>query len=58
MVLDILVRCRKGTAEILVDFDNISVDKKETESIFGVGEPRHYDICGKGVPRGYWVGFV
>ncbi|XP_042031397.1 sulfhydryl oxidase 2-like [Salvia splendens] len=48
-------RCRKGTAEILVDFDNISVDKKETESGFGAGEPRHYDICGKGVPRGYWM---
>ncbi|XP_042036751.1 sulfhydryl oxidase 2-like [Salvia splendens] len=48
-------RCRKGTAEILVDFDNISVDKKETESGIGAGEPRHYDICGKGVPRGYWM---
>ena len=58
MVLDILVRCRKGTAEILVDFDNIYVNKKETESGVEKGEPKHYDICGKDVPRGYWVGFV
>ncbi|XP_047943593.1 sulfhydryl oxidase 2-like [Salvia hispanica] len=48
-------RCRKGTAEILVDFDNIYVNKKETESGVEKGEPKHYDICGKDVPRGYWM---
>ncbi|KAH6827781.1 quiescin-sulfhydryl oxidase 1 [Perilla frutescens var. hirtella] len=50
-------RCRKGTAEILVDFDDISVNKKEIESGGGKGEVelRHFDICGKDVPRGYWI---
>lgn len=58
LFLYILVRCRKGAAEILVDFGDISVDKKESESGGAKGEVRHYDICGKDVPRGYWVGFV
>lgn len=58
MIFNILVRCRKGTAEILVDFDKISVNKKETENGVEKGEPVHYDICGKDVPRGYWVGFI
>lgn len=57
LFLCILVRCRKGAAEILVDFSDIS-GNKESESAGGNGEVRHYDICGKDVPRGYWVGFV
>lgn len=52
-----MFRCRKGTAEILVDFDNISMDNKETGSGGGKAELKHFDICGKDVPRGYWVCF-
>ncbi|EPS65282.1 protein disulfide family, partial [Genlisea aurea] len=39
--------CRKGTAEVLIDFDDRPFHEKETiES---------YEICGKDVPRGSWV---
>ncbi|KAL3654461.1 Sulfhydryl oxidase 1 [Castilleja foliolosa] len=50
-------RCRKGTAEILVDFDDVYADK----AIASGGEKgtlSNYQICGKGVPRGYWLCFV
>ncbi|KAK4400012.1 Sulfhydryl oxidase 2 [Sesamum angolense] len=46
-------RCRKGTAKILVDFDDVSANKESPI----VGEKvalRNYKICGKDVPRGYW----
>ncbi|KAK6134162.1 hypothetical protein DH2020_032112 [Rehmannia glutinosa] len=48
-------RCRKGTSEILVDFDDFSSNKKETDSAGEKGELRNYQICGKDVPRGYWM---
>ncbi|KAL0326928.1 UNVERIFIED_CONTAM: Sulfhydryl oxidase 2 [Sesamum angustifolium] len=47
-------RCRKGTAKILVDFDDVSANKESPI----VGEKvalRNYQICGKDVPRGYWM---
>ncbi|KAK4487420.1 hypothetical protein RD792_005945 [Penstemon davidsonii] len=49
------VRCRKGTAEILVDFDDISENKKETGIVGEKGTFKNYHICGKDVPRGYWM---
>ncbi|KAL8463546.1 hypothetical protein ACS0TY_034270 [Phlomoides rotata] len=49
-------RCRKGTAEILVDFDNLSASEKEIAGGGGKkGEHGHFQICGKDVPRGYWM---
>uniref|UniRef100_A0A2P2JPU4 Sulfhydryl oxidase n=1 Tax=Rhizophora mucronata TaxID=61149 RepID=A0A2P2JPU4_RHIMU len=48
-------RCREGSAEVLVNFDDLwSDDKKEVvsdvKSILG-----NFQICGKEVPRGYWM---
>ncbi|KAI3453095.1 hypothetical protein Pfo_009758 [Paulownia fortunei] len=48
-------RCRKGTAEILVDFDDFSANKKETAIVGEKGALGNYQICGKDVPRGYWM---
>ncbi|KAL3825411.1 hypothetical protein ACJIZ3_021440 [Penstemon smallii] len=48
-------RCRKGTAEILVDFDDISENKKEAGIVGEKGTFKNYHICGKDVPRGYWM---
>ncbi|KAI3467012.1 hypothetical protein Pfo_023675 [Paulownia fortunei] len=48
-------RCRKGTSEILVDFDDFLANKKETASGGEKGALRNYQICGKDVPRGYWM---
>ncbi|XP_051144700.1 sulfhydryl oxidase 2-like isoform X2 [Andrographis paniculata] len=48
-------RCRKGTAEILVDFDDFSADNKKSPNV-GERQPlRNYKICGNDVPRGYWM---
>ncbi|XP_057478576.1 sulfhydryl oxidase 2-like isoform X1 [Actinidia eriantha] len=54
-------RCRKGSAEFLVDFDevypsDIWLDKNQ-ESIIGKGKGAlgNFQICGKEVPRGYWM---
>ncbi|XP_012848340.1 PREDICTED: sulfhydryl oxidase 2-like isoform X1 [Erythranthe guttata] len=46
-------RCRKGTAELLVDFDNLLANKEIDSG--ERGEIRNYQICGKDVPRGYWM---
>lgn len=56
------VRCRKGSAEILVNLDDlyppvIGTNNKES----GITENAtttlgSFQICGKDVPRGYWVG--
>ncbi|KAK4430282.1 Sulfhydryl oxidase 1 [Sesamum alatum] len=48
-------RCRKGTAEILVDFDHFSVNKKATASGGEKGALRNYQICGDNVPHGHWM---
>ncbi|RDX85127.1 Sulfhydryl oxidase 2, partial [Mucuna pruriens] len=50
-------RCRKGTAEFLVSFDDLyptdfwSTNKQEVDKI----SVRNLKICGKDVPRGYWM---
>ncbi|KAL2938381.1 Sulfhydryl oxidase 2 [Bienertia sinuspersici] len=54
-------RCRKGSAEILVNFDElypseIGAENKEnslSENATTILES--FNICGKDVPRGYWV---
>ncbi|CAA2984257.1 sulfhydryl oxidase 2-like isoform X2 [Olea europaea var. sylvestris] len=47
-------RCRKGTAEILVDLDDLSANK-ELASLSQKGVFGNYQICGKEIPRGYWM---
>ncbi|KAL0446805.1 UNVERIFIED_CONTAM: Sulfhydryl oxidase 2 [Sesamum latifolium] len=47
-------RCRKGTAKILVDFDDVSANK-ESPIVGDKVALRNYQICGKDVPRGYWM---
>lgn len=57
-------RCRKGSAEFLVNFDELFpsdmlADKKqETIIADGKGALGNFQICGKEVPRGYWVGNI
>ncbi|KAI9088663.1 hypothetical protein K1719_029777 [Acacia pycnantha] len=52
-------RCRKGAAESLVSFDDLypadlqSAHSQEDDS--GNVVARNYQICGKDVPRGYWM---
>ncbi|KAK4358385.1 hypothetical protein RND71_023995 [Anisodus tanguticus] len=54
-------RCRKGSADILVNFDDLCpsetmlVNNEEAESCSKKGELGNYQICGKEVPRGYWM---
>ncbi|XP_006360419.1 sulfhydryl oxidase 2 isoform X1 [Solanum tuberosum] len=53
-------RCRKGSADILVDFDNlcpseILLAKNEADSCSKKGTLGNYQICGEEVPRGYWM---
>ncbi|KAK9276798.1 hypothetical protein L1049_006334 [Liquidambar formosana] len=53
-------RCRKGSAEVLVNFDDLcpsdmwSANKQEIVGN-GKGVLRNFQICGKEVPRGYWM---
>ncbi|XP_044491907.1 sulfhydryl oxidase 2-like isoform X2 [Mangifera indica] len=52
-------RCRKGSAEILVNFDEFSPlhmqsDRQEVVINDGKGALGNFQICGK-VPRGYWM---
>lgn len=53
-ILILFIRCRKGTAEILVDLDDLSANK-ELASLSQKGVFGNYQICGKEIPRGYWV---
>lgn len=54
-------RCRKGSAELLVNFDDLypsealSFDKSETVRSDQGGSFGNIQICGKEIPRGYWV---
>ncbi|KAM0055801.1 putative thiol oxidase [Helianthus debilis subsp. tardiflorus] len=54
-------RCRRGTADILVDFDDLYpsnkwlADKHEPDNSTGHGPLGKFDVCGKEVPRGYWM---
>ncbi|XP_062111041.1 sulfhydryl oxidase 2-like [Humulus lupulus] len=56
IILD--TRCRKGSAEILVNFDDLFpsdlllADKQEEND--GKSPLSSFQICGKDVPRGYW----
>lgn len=50
------VRCRKGSAEILVNFDELNpADMKQEEVASEKGAVKNFQICGKDVPRGYWI---
>jgi len=51
-------RCRRGSADLLINFDdhwhtNISLNSQESSTLLTsvAGD----NICGKGVPRGYWM---
>ncbi|XP_052198904.1 sulfhydryl oxidase 2-like isoform X6 [Diospyros lotus] len=54
-------RCRKGSAEFLVNFDELypadsfSAIKQENIIVKGKGSLGSFPICGKEVPRGYWM---
>ncbi|KAK1298919.1 Sulfhydryl oxidase 1 [Acorus calamus] len=54
-------RCRQGTAEILVNFDElwpsgVLSNNSEFTIISQDKDPRKsFQICGKEVPRGYWI---
>ncbi|XP_034688256.1 sulfhydryl oxidase 2 isoform X2 [Vitis riparia] len=54
-------RCRKGSAEVLVNFDDLcpsdmgTPNKQEATDGNGKGALRNFQICGKEVPRGYWM---
>ncbi|KAJ4959754.1 hypothetical protein NE237_019664 [Protea cynaroides] len=54
-------RCRKGSAEILVNFGDLwpsnlwSVTKQEAVISHGKDALKSFRICGKAVPRGYWI---
>ncbi|BAS95229.1 thiol oxidase isoform 1 precursor [Oryza sativa Japonica Group] len=53
-------RCRRGSAELLINFDdhwssNLSLSSQEGSKLLeSVAEENHW-ICGKEVPRGYWL---
>lgn len=55
------IRCRKGSAQVLVNFDDLcpsdtlSADKQADVTDNGKGSLGNFQICGKEVPRGYWV---
>jgi hypothetical protein len=53
-------RCRRGSAELLINFDdhwpsNISLSSQESSRLLESVETDDHKICGKEVPRGYWV---
>ncbi|KAK7353802.1 hypothetical protein VNO80_19254 [Phaseolus coccineus] len=53
-----LFRCRKGTAEFLVSFDDLyPTDFWSTKQEDDKSSVRNFKICGKDVPRGYWEMF-
>ncbi|ONI31600.1 hypothetical protein PRUPE_1G321800 [Prunus persica] len=52
-------RCRKGSAEVLVNFDDLcpldmwSADRQEDQD--AQAALGNFQICGRDVPRGYWM---
>ncbi|XP_022776368.1 sulfhydryl oxidase 2-like isoform X2 [Durio zibethinus] len=54
-------RCRKGSAEVLVNFDDLcpldtwSSDRHDVATNDMKGVLSNFNICGKEVPRGYWM---
>ncbi|RWV80945.1 hypothetical protein GW17_00057698 [Ensete ventricosum] len=64
LILELIIRCRRGSAEMLVNFDDlwpsdpISLSSQETTILQQVDASKYYHICGKEVPHGYWVGIL
>ncbi|KAJ9140840.1 hypothetical protein P3X46_031437 [Hevea brasiliensis] len=49
-------RCRKGSAEVLVNFDDLCPPNEKQEIVSnGKSVLGHFQICGKEVPLGYWM---
>lgn len=54
-------RCRRGTADILVNFDDLwpldllSINSQEASEFHEKDALKSVPICGKEVPRGYWI---
>ncbi|KAI3910468.1 hypothetical protein MKX01_034862 [Papaver californicum] len=54
-------RCRKGSADILVNFDELwpsdlsSSNKQQPNVSHGMDAVKGLQVCGKEVPRGYWI---
>ncbi|XP_010044158.2 sulfhydryl oxidase 2 isoform X1 [Eucalyptus grandis] len=54
-------RCRQGSAEVLVNFDHfypldmLMLDRQEVSSGGDKTAIHNFQICGKEVPRGYWM---
>ncbi|KAI3855526.1 hypothetical protein MKW92_043334 [Papaver armeniacum] len=54
-------RCRKGSADILVNFDEFwpsdlsSSNKQQPNVSHGMDAVQGLQVCGKEVPRGYWL---
>ncbi|XP_020592949.1 sulfhydryl oxidase 1-like isoform X2 [Phalaenopsis equestris] len=53
-------RCRRGTAEILVNFDEMwpldySISPQNASRSYPRDVNKTFPICGKDVPRGYWI---
>lgn len=57
LTLTFCIRCRKGSADILVNFNDLCpADILSAGKYECTGTLSNFQICGKGVPRGYWVG--
>ncbi|KAL6609524.1 hypothetical protein ACP70R_039493 [Stipagrostis hirtigluma subsp. patula] len=53
-------RCRRGSAELLINFDdhwptNLSLSSQESSKLLESVAVENHRICGKEVPRGYWM---
>ncbi|XP_010254441.1 PREDICTED: sulfhydryl oxidase 2-like isoform X2 [Nelumbo nucifera] len=54
-------RCRKGSAEILLNFDDLwpsdlwPVNIEKNATYHGNDAFKGFQICGKEIPRGYWI---
>ncbi|KAK3134899.1 hypothetical protein QOZ80_5BG0412160 [Eleusine coracana subsp. coracana] len=53
-------RCRRGSADLLINFDdhwptNLSLSSQESSRLLGSVAVDNHWICGKEVPRGYWM---
>jgi thiol oxidase len=56
----LVVRCRRGSADILINFDdhwptNLSLSSQESSRLLESVAADNHLICGKEAPRGYWV---
>lgn len=54
-------RCRQGSAQVLMNFDELYpsdalIESRESNHDDGKSSFHDFQICGKEVPRGYWVG--